>query len=509
MITGKQFVTVVKDIVRITTPPVVNDMAHVLVKNGKKAHILRSLCIDDWYGHFASCLQARVSTHHTTGSDIWTRPISVVAYVSDLAIAMRDSREFMQLLIDRYKFKFKLKSTTTSYQFGYSNSGTEGTLCHKHSQCTVALLASEEHGTKVPIILPHVLAKYTVALLASEEHGTKVPVILPHVLAILPPTGRNKNVYPVLDESKPSDVVELVQQFHPIVVLGFHQEWAISLFKVLVVTTTIRTFPRCRSLLQMEHSARGTCTLPTVVYLPPKLGDAGIQNRIHEPDDSFLHAIMYDWTIPVYGELQVLLPSDIPVMYRFPGTTTTQYVDATPIGWSSKHQSTVETSTYESEFLLVLPVNQSMTEDSYFMTASTGMVWSPMYQPAAVKSKVQTLQIEPVINLRSILRYIDVPIHGASWMFGNNVVADKSVAQPHAESHRGHIALLPHQTCEAIAVRNVGSSHTPRGNNPADIYSRYWRYKQLWQLLCTILVWQANTLDIGTYGCPGVDDDNG
>ena len=116
--------------------------------------------------------------------------------------------------------------------------------------------------------------------------------------------------------------------------------------------------------------------------------------RITKPDYSYQPEQNFDWAHIVYGYVQEITLNDIPDHLGKTVTTTTtvdvnlnhclatgrsltgclHYVNHTPIDSYSKRQATVETATYESEF---------------------------------VASKTAT---EQIIEFRHTLRYLDVPI---------------------------------------------------------------------------------------------------
>ena len=141
---------------------------------------------------------------------------------------------------------------------------------------------------------------------------------------------------------------------------------------------------------------------------------AAIRVRTDEPDYSDLPDIEYDWSKSVYGEIKEIIPHGAPKpLGKF--VTLTHYVDAnlmhdmatgrsvtgilhlankTPIDWYSKKQATVETATYGSEFVAARTC------------------------------------VEQIIDLRTTLRYLGVPIRERSYMFGDNesVVNSSSTA---------------------------------------------------------------------------------
>ena len=95
-------------------------------------------------------------------------------------------------------------------------------------------------------------------------------------------------------------------------------------------------------------------------------------------------------------------------------------LNTTPIDWYSKKQATVETATYGSEFVAAC------------------------------------ICIEQIIDLRTTLQYLGVPIREQSYMFGNNESVVNSSSIPHAKLHKGHNVLLFHCISEAVASKYVG-----------------------------------------------------
>src|SRR5688572_13496282 len=97
---------------------------------------------------------------------------------------------------------------------------------------------------------------------------------------------------------------------------------------------------------------------------------ATIRFRTHEPDYSDLPTKEHDW-LHVYGDVTELCSEDAAELRGKPITLTRcvdanlfhdaltgrlvtgilHVVDATPIGWYTKKQATVETATYGSEFV--------------------------------------------------------------------------------------------------------------------------------------------------------------
>ena len=131
---------------------------------------------------------------------------------------------------------------------------------------------------------------------------------------------------------------------------------------------------------------------------------ASIRVRTDLPDYSNLPDQQFDWAYSVYGDVHEAIPEDAPEPLGNTVVTTT-YVDAnlyhdlitgraltavlhlinqTPFDWYCKRQATVETATFGSEFI-------------------------------AAKTAV-----DQIIDIRTTLRYLGVPIKGKAFLFGDN-----------------------------------------------------------------------------------------
>ena len=211
-----------------------------------------------------------------------------------------------------------------------------------------------------------------------------------------------------------------------------------------------------------------------------KMREAVIRVRTDEPDYSGLADQEFDWEKSVYGNVSEILPTDAPrPLGKY--VTLTHYFDAnlyhdmltgrsvtgilhllnkTPIDWYSKKQATVETATYGSDFVAARTcVNQ-------------------------------------VIDLRTTLRYLGVPIRDKSFMFGDNKTVVDSSTVPHAKLPKHHNALSFHCVHEAVAAKIVAIYHLAGEYNPADILSKHWGYQQTWRILQPLLFYQGDTADL-------------
>jgi len=129
----------------------------------------------------------------------------------------------------------------------------------------------------------------------------------------------------------------------------------------------------------------------------------------------------------------------------------------TPIDWFCKKQATVETATYGSEFLAARTC------------------------------------VEQVIDIRTTLRYLGVPVCEKSYMFGDNQSVVRSSTVLEAKLHKRHTALSFHRVCEAIASKYLEFRFIPGAENPADILSKHWSHAAIWDQLRPLLFWYGNT----------------
>jgi hypothetical protein len=135
-----------------------------------------------------------------------------------------------------------------------------------------------------------------------------------------------------------------------------------------------------------------------------------------------------------------LLPTDAPEPLG-KAVTTVHYTDAnlqhdlltgravtgllhllnqTPGDWFSKQQATVETATFGSEF-----------------TAAR-------------------IAVDQILDLRTTLRYLGVPVNTKSYMFGDNQAVVTNSTIPHSSLNKRHNALSYHRVREMISAKILG-----------------------------------------------------
>jgi hypothetical protein len=385
-----------------------------------------------WHKRLSDCLCDMGFTPCIAEPDVWLRPKSDVyeyigVYVDDLAIVTKEPQVIIDKLVNQHTFKLK---------------GT-GPMSF-HLGCDYA---RDEHG--VMCISP---TKYICKVVDSYKQmfGTSPPS------NILSPI--EKGDHPEMDTSELLDA-EGIERYQSLI--GSLQ-WAVSL-GCMDISTAVMTMSSFRAAPREGHLER----VKHIVGYMSKMRHGTIRVRTAEPDFLSYGMPHYDWMSTVYGDCHKDIPNDAPPpLGKY--VLTSHYVDAnlmhnmvsgksvtgcihffnqTPIDSYSKKQSTVETATYGSEF---------------------------------VAARMCT---EQIIELRILLRYLGVPIRDQSYMFGDNQAVVKSSTLSEAKLHKRHTLLSFHRVREAVAAKMVIFIHIDGRINPADILSKHWGNRQVWENL--------------------------
>ena len=112
------------------------------------------------------------------------------------------------------------------------------------------------------------------------------------------------------------------------------------------------------------------------------------------------------------------------------------FVGRTPVGWSSRRQTAIATSTYEAEFMAL----RSATEEAK--------------------------------TLRFALRCFGVPVNSPTIVFGDNLSVIQNANNPDAVIKKKHVAISFHLVREAIAAKIIAPSHVYSQQNFADILTK-------------------------------------
>ncbi len=378
--------------------------------------------------------------------DIWMRDKGdhceyIAVYVDDLLIASKDPKSITDALMGD-PFHYKLKGTgPVNYHLGNDFVRDEdGTLC----------VGPRKYIDKM-------VTEYTRLFGTSPKRNMRSPL--------------EKNDHPELDDSPLLDE-EGIRKYQSLI--GTLQ-WTITLGR-FDVGTAVMTMSGFRVAPRVGHLSR----VQRICGYLHRMRNGFIRIRTEEPDYSDLPHHKYDWARTVYGDVKEQVPDNAPTP-KGKRVVTTTFKDAnllhdlttgkavtgilhmlnkTPVDWFTKKQATVETATYGAEF-------------------------------SASRTAVQ--QIE---GLRLTLRYLGVPIHGATHLFGDNQSVVTSGSLPHSTLSKRWHALAYHKTREAVASDMINFHHMPGEINPADILSKHWGYDAVWRQLQAILFWEGDPSDL-------------
>jgi len=363
----------------------------------------------------------------------------VATYVDDLCCALRDPKLFTDTLQEKYNFKLK-GTGPINFHLGQSFSWNENGEME---------ISARRYVDKMIDTYVHLYG----------EKPRKVSS----------PLGQND--HPEMDDS-PFLGQDETQQYQSLI--GAMQ-WAISTGRLDIATavmsdSSFRAMPR-RGHLKRAKRAYG--------YLR-KMKEARIRVLTKEPDYSQYQDPKYDWSSSVYGDVKEIIPTDIPepkgkhvtLSHYFDAnlyhdmvtgrsvTAILHFLNQTPVDWYSKKQATVETATFGSEFIAARTT------------------------------------IDQIVDLRTTLRYLGVPIREKSYVFGDNKTVIDSSSTPHAKLHKRHNALSFHRVREAVASKYVSIFHLPGQYNPADILSKHWAYASVWRTMNALLFTRGDTWDL-------------
>ena len=205
--------------------------------------------------------------------------------------------------------------------------------------------------------------------------------------------------------------------------------------------------------------------------------DYAVRFRTDQPDYSFLPDQDFDWTHSVYGDVNKILPDDMPEpLGKAVVTTTTMdanlnhclatsksltgclhFVNKTPVDWYSKKQATVETATYGSEF---------------------------------VAAKTAT---EQIMDIRQTLRYFGATIGSKSFLFGDNRSVVTSATLPHSTLTKHRNILAFHRVREAIAAELMAFYWIQSAYNLSDnMFSKHWDHPTVYPMILKLLITRGN-----------------
>ena len=372
------------------------------------------------------------------GGNVWEY---AVIYVDDIIVAMKDPKAFFDDL-QGPKIAFTMKGVgKPTYHLGADFYRDEdGTLClgaQTYSKRLCATFESLYGEQPKPAFSP----------LAHDDH-------------------------PELDNSPlcgPDDTAKFQS------LIGACQ-WLISLCR-FDISHAIMSLSRFRHCPRQGHVDR----LKQVCGYIQKFPQGAIRFRTGIPNHESVFSdspTKHDWMETVYGSPTEEIPPDAPEA-KGNSVCTTTYTDAnllhdqvtgrsatgilhffnrTPIDSFSKRQNQVESATYGSEFM------------------------------AARQS------VDQIIDLQYTLRMFGVPIHGPSWLFGDNKSVVTSSTIPHSSLNKRWNALSYHKVREAVASGFVRFEHISTTDSPADILTKPLPWHKARIHVEPLLFWKGETM---------------
>ena len=271
-------------------------------------------------------------------------------------------------------------------------------------------------------------------------------------------TPLDKNDHPELDTS---EIIEGDMAAIYLTMVG-QLQWLVTLGR-FDIHAQVATMSRFRGSPRQGHMDR----LKRIYSYAIRTKDYAIRFRTDQPDYSFLPDQDFDWTYSVYGNVQKLLPDDMPEPLGEAVTTTTtmdadlnhclatgksltgclHFVNKTPVDWYSKKQATVGTATYGSEF---------------------------------------------VMDIRQNLRYLGAPIGAKSFFFGDNRSVVTSATLLHSTLTKRHNILAFHRVRGAITVKHMALYWIQSAYNLSDMLSKHWDHPVVYPMILKLLITRGN-----------------
>ena len=168
--------------------------------------------------------------------------------------------------------------------------------------------------------------------------------------------------------------------------------------------------------------------------------DYAIRFRTEQSDYSFLPDQDFDWAYSVYGNVQEILPDDMPE----------------PLG-----EAVITTTTLDANLNLCLATGKSLTGCPHFVNKTRVDLYSK--RQAKVETATYGLEFvaakaatEQIMDIRQTLRYLGAPIGTKSFLFCDNRSVVTSATLCHSTLTKRHNILAFHRVREAIAAKTHG-----------------------------------------------------
>ena len=250
-------------------------------------------------------------------------------------------------------------------------------------------------------------------------------------------------------------------------------QWLVTLGR-FDIHAQVATMSRFRAAPRQGHMDR----LKRICSYTIRTKDYAIRFRTDQPHSSFLPDQDFDWTYSVYGNVQEILPDDMPEPLGEAVITTTtmdanlnhclatgkslteclHFVNKMSVDWYSKKQATGETAAYGSEF---------------------------------VAAKTAT---EQIMDIRQTSRSLGGPIGAKSFLFGHNrsVVTSATLSHSTLTKRNNLIGVAFHRVREAIAAKLMAFYWIQSAYNLSDMLSKHWDHPTVYPMILKLLITRGN-----------------
>ena len=123
------------------------------------------------------------------------------------------------------------------------------------------------------------------------------------------------------------------------------------------------------------------------------------------------------------------------------------------------------------------------------MSKRQDCVESATYGSEVVAARLAT---EQIMDLRTTLRYMGVPVVGHTYMFGDNKSVITSSTIPHSAMKKRHNFLAFSRVREAIAMGMINFIHCFSPHNPADVLTKSMGHGPMYALIKPFLFYNKS-----------------
>jgi hypothetical protein len=381
--------------------------------------------------------------------DVWLRPTMkgdrkyyeyVLVYVDDLLVVSFNPMQTMDELRQTFKFKEGSIKTPDSFLGAQLNINTNDNRNYWVISATKYIKAACD-TVKDKMELRHKITPY-------NDKEPEKDFTFPDRKKRRATTPFNSNYRPELDNSRELDDDEKTFYQEMIGIL----RWTVELGRCDILLE-VSLLSSHLSLPRLGHM-QAACHIFNYLLAHPNRS-LHMDHRYPNIDESRFTAIETDWT-DFYRHSVEPVPDQIPEPLGEPveihcfvdsshaSDQTTRksqtgiliFLNRAPIFWYSKKQTSVESSTFGSEFV-------------------------------AMKTAVEFIQA-----LRLKLRWMGVTFYGPASVYADNLTVVKSATQPEMTLSKKHNGIAYHKCREAVATKMMRVAYEPTDTNLADLFTK-------------------------------------